>query len=250
MYVDQNIEGSGYDDRFKNVKDYVLYSLGWPLVAVEVNENHVKLAIIEAVTKYYRTAALHMAMRVVPVSDGIAEVPADISKTMIRDVILPLEALDAYSRGFGAQIADDFGVYNMTSEHSRLFMEFDMTRYYLYLSRLEDFRNITNTRPSWTILNDKIQIMPEDLTLSRVGILYKDMPSDDDLDQQMWIKEYALARTKHMLGTIRSKFSGFQAANSNIASDGAELKAEAKEEMTRLLESLDGQREPLPILKG
>ena len=169
---------------------------------------------------------------------------------MIRDVIFPQQDLDAYSRGFGTQIADDFGVYTMNSASAQLLIDFDMTRYYMYLSRLEDFRNITGTKPGYTFLNGGIQITPADLSVNEVGILFKAMPSDNDLDQQYWIKEYAMARTMHMLGMVRSKFSGFQAANSNIAADGEALKTEAKETMAKLLTDLGQMREPLPILKG
>ncbi len=251
-YVNQNIEDmtNNYSTRFANIKNYILYSLGWPLVKIELMENHINLAICEALTKYYKNAALDYNLVVAPVNGGLVDIPIDINKAMISDVVIPASTLDSYARGFGAQISDEFGVYNMSTEYSRLLLDFDMARYYMYTQRLEDFRNLTGTKPGWIFLNGKIQLTPTDIEANEVGIIYKRMSSDEDIDQQDWIKDYALARATLMLGHVRSKFSGFQSSNANIAVDGEALKSQAREDLEKLNEKLNGMRAPLPILKG
>lgn len=54
-----------------------------------------------------------------------------------------------------------------------------------------------------------------------------------------WIRDYALAQAKMMLGTARGKItSGLPGPNSTITLDGEQLKAEAQQEMERLDEEL------------
>ena len=249
MFIEQNVNDIQYENRFQNIKDYILLSFGYPLVRIELTNEHIKMAIIEAVTLYYQNAALDADLREVMVSGNQAEIPSDINPRHILDVIFEKQTLDNFARGFGIQVSDDLGIYTLGDASRSPLFNFDYVRYYQYLEKLEDFKRITGTRPEWNIVNKEIHLSPRNITTSRLGILYKSMPTDNDLDQLTWIKQYATARAKHILGTIRSKMSGFQASNVNIAVDGADLKSEAKEEMEKLRTELDGMRMPLGLMQ-
>lgn len=61
----------------------------------------------------------------------------------------------------------------------------------------------------------------------------------EDLYGVGWVREYATALCKVMLGRIRSKFDNFTAiGNQSISMDGSDLITEGKEELERLRESL------------
>ena len=121
--------------------------------------------------------------------------------------------------------------------------------YYLFTQRLEDFKKLVGIDRSWEIMNGQIHLFPASATFEQVGILYRRIPEDAELEAEQWIKEYALAKAKHILGTVRGKMSGFQATGGNFSGDAAELKAEAKEEMTALRTELDLLQRPLGILQ-
>jgi len=249
-YISQTI--SDYKDRFQDLRNYILYSLGYPVVRVELTDEFLSIAIIDAVTRYYSRAAHDVNFVVVDVddSDRTAEIPSDIKSSMIEEVVFPIEVIDAYSRGIFAGTTEDIlGKFVIPQEGWHNILDnFDMVGYYLFLQRMEDFRKLVGIDQHWDITNGKIYCYPADANIEKVGIVYKAQKSDLSLETTNWIKDWALAKTKHMLGTIRGKMSAFQTAGGNIAADGDALKAEAKEEMRELTEKLNGLQKPLPFM--
>jgi len=55
---------------------------------------------------------------------------------------------------------------------------------------------------------------------------------------RQWIRKYALALSKELLGIIRSKYAALPLPNGEVSMDGEALKAEGREEKTMLLEEL------------
>ena len=55
---------------------------------------------------------------------------------------------------------------------------------------------------------------------------------------RQWIRKYALALSKELLGIIRSKYAALPLPNGEVTMDGESLKAEGREEKTMLLEEL------------
>jgi len=101
----------------------------------------------------------------------------------------------------------------------------------------------------WEVVNNQIHLFPINQAFDYVGILTKGQLTEDEAEEQIWIKKYALARAKMMLGTVRSKFSGVNSAGNNLAADGESLKSEAKEEIEKLETQLYGMQRPLPIMQ-
>lgn len=250
-FINQDFTGDNYKDQYTNIKNYILYALGYPLVRVELVEEHLVLAIVEALNLYYdRAAHDDRAYRVLSVSDNnIVDIPADISKNHIEDVIFPITALDSLAKGFGGTLPEADGAIFSMGYQRDFIKSFDLATYLLYSQRIEDFRNALGIRKHWEILNNQIVLYPPTAQYGEIGIIYKQMSDEKSLEQQQWIKDYSLARAKHILGTIRSKMSGFQAANANIGADGEALKSEANEAMTKLKEDLDKLMPPLPFMQ-
>jgi len=55
---------------------------------------------------------------------------------------------------------------------------------------------------------------------------------------RQWIRKYALALSKELLGIVRSKYSSMPLPNGDVNLDGEALKAEGREEKTQLLDDL------------
>lgn len=249
-YISQNV--NDYTNRFANLRMHILYSLGYPLTRVELTEQHIDIAIIDALTRYYDRAAYDLDMRIVPVgADNVVPIPQDINPIKIENVIFNASVVDSFTRGmFVAGTEDALGKYVLPQySWNNLLDQFDMVGYYLFLKRMEDFKDLVGIERHWEILNGKIYLFPVDAELEQIGIVYRRVESDTEVETNVWIKDWALAKAKHMLGTIRSKMSGFTTAGGNIAADGDALKTEAKEEMTALLEQLNGLQKPLPLLQ-
>jgi len=252
-YIAQNVNSTTYQGRFENIKNYILLNLGYPVIRVELTEQHLLLSIIEAVGVFYKHAAMSHGYRVVPVgADNTITIPDDINKERIIDIVFPQGVLDTFQRSIagGGGITDDTGMYVIaTHEYGNLLENFDMVGWYLYQQRLEDFKKLASYDYGWEILNNKIVLYPARRQIPHVGIVYQQLPTDQELDNEQWIKDWALARAKHILGTIRSKLSAYNAAGMNIAPDGDALKSEAKEEMAALKEELMKLQIPMPFMQ-
>ena len=255
-YVDQSVDSSQWQDKFDTIREYILLSLGWPMVRVELEDRHITLAIIEAVTKWYKkSGTVEYACRTVAPTGTTGNevlIPADIRPVTIRDVIFMPELVDTFSRGLiTSGDEDDLGRYVFPVQGwMNILDNFDMVGYYLFTQKLEDFRKMLGIDKMWEIVGGKkIILYPAGARFTMVGILYRELPGDEEIETEQWIKEWALAKAKHMLGTVRSKMSGFQVAGGNVSADADSLKSEAKEEMALLNAELDSYQRPLPIMQ-
>lgn len=62
-----------------------------------------------------------------------------------------------------------------------------------------------------------------------------------------WIRRYALATAKEILGNIRSKFASIPIPGGDVSLDGGDLKSSASEEKSALIEELNTKLEELSI---
>lgn len=250
-YVNQNVNAPEYTGKFQTTKDYILYSLGWPLIRVELEDSHLTLAIVEAVTLWYKRSGLvNYSVEVVTPNENIVDIPDGLNPNTIKDVLFNPGLMDSFSRGLVmAGDEDVLGKY-VFPQHSfnNLLDNFDMVGYYLFTQRLEDFRKLVGIDRTWEILNKQIALYPAGASFDKVGIVYRAVPEDIALESEEWIKRYALAKAKHMLATVRGKLSGFDVTGGNIGADADTLRSEAKEEMAELKEELNLQQMPLPFM--
>ena len=75
----------------------------------------------------------------------------------------------------------------------------------------------------------------------------------DDPYAKSWIREYALAQCKMMLGEARSKYASLPGAQGNVTLNGDALKAEAQaaiEKLERDIELYGSGEDPLTFVIG
>jgi len=83
-------------------------------------------------------------------------------------------------------------------------------------SKISDFSNIPYRNPVYTFINDA---------------------------GKQWIRKYFLACCKETLGLIRQKYQTIPIPGGEVTLDGAELRSEAKEEKSMLIDNLNGMLE-------
>lgn len=288
MIVSQNPSNLKYINGYNDLKTYVLYNLGWPTIRVELTEEQIITCIIEAIT-YFSKYSGEIYYKIITTSsngDNAVDIPDDpddpdyvaplqpgdpgydpfntqtgkprrkIMKGSIIDVVFPSSSLDslgeAFLTGGLAGGLDDYILPMMSSNMmDNPIMNIDLMTYYLYCQKIDDFKKIVGIDRMWEILNDKIYLYPASNDWSgSIGIIYKPSITEDDAQQEQWIKEYSLAKAKIILGTIRSKLSGYNSAGVNISADGEALKTEGREDITNLKEELKAKQPPLPFLQA
>ena len=86
--------------------------------------------------------------------------------------------------------------------------------------------------------------------------VYMEKPAETLITQRYsrpWIRDYALAQCKMMLGEARSKFNSLPGAQGNVSMNGADLKNEAQtaiEKLEREIETYGTGEDPLTFVIG
>lgn len=253
-FINQNPEATEYENLFTNVKNYILHSLGYPVVRVELTNSQLIQCIIHAVSKYQEYAAEDYAVRIASPSGNEVTIPDDINKRYISDVIFSGSFMDSFTKGFAMggyeQVLGGvipLGQYGF-SRSNNILSNFQLTEYYMYLQKMEDFKKIVGIKKHFEIIGDTIYLFPAGQSFPTVGILYKDTLSEEEVEQITWIKDYALARAKMILGTIYAKMSALSSTGANVVN--SDLKAEGRAEATQLEEDLMLMQRPLPFMQA
>jgi len=237
-----------------NLKSYVLRQLGWPLIRVEITEEQLTDAILDAIQLYHEYAAMEYELRVIPVIGSVSQLPDDINSKFISEVIFERSYFDSISAAMGASdsMADLGGVMSLDqlSGGTSAVANFDIAQYYMYMQQLEDFKKTVGLQQTWRIFGREIHLYPAARTFSRIGIVYKPMMSEAEAEQSQWIKKYSVAGAMMIVGRIRSKLSGFSSTGATISADGEAMKSEARTELDKLELALQGMGMPMPIMQG
>ena len=251
-YIDQKVDSPQYVGKFQTIKDYILLSLGWPMIRVELEDRHLMLAIIDAMTLWYKKAGtVEYNYRVVYPSTNLVDIPPDIRPSTIQSVLFQPTLVDSFARGLiMSGDEDELGKYVFPQAgFNNLLENFDMVGYFMFTQRLADFQKMVGIDRSWDILNGQIVLFPAGAVYQEVAIVYRAVPEEIEFQSEQWIKEYALAKAKHMLATVRGKMTGFSIAGGNLSGDADVLRTEAKEEIAALRVELDLLQRPLPLMQ-
>ena len=284
MNINPNPEAPQYKSGFSNIKNYILYNLGYPVVRVELTEEQIITCIIDSLTLFtkYCGEIEYKLITVNTLGINYVEIPDDpdyqsfptpdpdpfnpappvnqtavkLRHTSIVDVVFTATTLDRLGKALmTGGLAGGFEDYSLPlnsylSGGSSYVSDFDITSYYLYMQKLEDFKKTLGLKQMWEILNNKIYLYPADYAWDDpIGILYKPAVTEEYAEQEEWIKEYALAKAKVILGRIRSKLSGFNSGGMNIAADGESLISEGREDIATLKEQLMSMSPVMPFIQ-
>lgn len=227
-------------------------ALGYPLVRVELTENHLVQCIHDAVSQYlkYRSDTTWTGLEVLDVSsDGVVTLPPHIVTSLVRDVVFPQN-----SNAFGFVNPIDEGLYATLPMASFIKINggtLDLGHYYQARQQLEDANKITGRTRHWEHVNGNIQVYPTRLTgeTRTVGVLYGKVPEPDELESDDWVRAYSVACAKVLLGTVRRKFSGYAAAGGAGTPDGSDLISDGKTEQEALTASAKAGRPAVPFFQ-
>jgi len=199
---------------------------------------------------------------------------ADVSESGERIDITTVfyEATPAINRFFDPYSVSGQGTLNLIDEFG--FGSFSPAAQFVMMPIYEDLLRIQQiefndqfrkSAHTFNIVNNKLQIFPipedakrinfeyqvvknrrEDSTIilpnvvsdySNIGYNFAQYSNINDVGKQ-WIRKYALALAKEMLGAIREKYNTVPIPGSEVSLDGAALRAEAQTEKDNLIEQL------------
>ena len=213
--------------------------LGAQMVDVELDPAHVHLAITIGIEKLRQQ------------SDG-ANLEKDIFLHLTRDVTeytLPAEVQEVrrlYRAGIGGFTnggvnfdpvdAAFYNIYLLQPNRSGGLATWDMYNEFLKTAETLFASQINFT---WDLNNHKLTIIRRPTADEVVTVrVYVQKPDDDIITNTYtgpWLRAYATAYSKYMLGEARGKFpSGFPGPNGAVMLNGDSLKAEAQVEMDKL----------------
>jgi hypothetical protein len=218
-------------------------ALGAQMVDVELDVEHLNLAITVGLQKLRQQ------------SDG-ANLEKDIFLHITRDITeytLPDEVQEVrrlYRRGVGAYTngginfdpvdAAFYNIYLLQPNRSGGLATWDFYNQFLETTERVFASQLNFT---WDVNNKKLTIIRRPTADEEVAVRVYARKSDDDIINDPytgpWLRSYATAASKYMLGEARDKFpSGFPGPTGNVTLNGATLKTEAQAEMEKLEKQL------------
>jgi len=217
--------------------------LGSQMVEIELDVEHYNLAITVGLQKLRQQ------------SDG-ANSEKDIFLHITRDqteYTLPEEVQEVrrlYRRGVGAYTngginfdpvdAAFYNIYLLQPNRSGGLATWDFYNQFLETTERVFASQLNFT---WDTNNKKLTIIRRPTADEEVSVRVYVTKSEDDLITDPytgpWLRSYALAYSKYMLGEARDKFpGGFPGPSGNVTLNGATLKQEAQAEMEKLEKQL------------
>lgn len=250
IQIPLNYKNPFWKDNFEFLKEYLMTQLGYPLVRVELTENHLITGIHDAISQYLKYDNfnyIHME-KFVPDQNNFIQLPDYINPGLVRDVFF-----ETNDNIFSTSLPTDGGVtiglpLNNIFDVSMGFL--DLTKYYMARMSLANADQMLGVDRNWEILNGGIKIyQTKNKLYNNVGVLFAKFLLPIEFEGDDWIRRFSLARCKIMLGIIRRKFSGFAAAGGSASVDGDTLVSEGKAEEEALITELKESRPGLPMMQ-
>lgn len=238
----------------EDLKTYILTSLGWPVVSVELDELNIGQAINNAVDEYLATGAVERAYLPLQASSvNEFDLPKEVgtvsnviyanANDMISGVAGSSDIFSFTMGGgggtFGAMMGQGYGNFIHGAGNLAVFFEYMQNRNRV-LGKDITFRVIDNKLYVWPFPRPGDTILVE-YSKNTFGVLNSDgAVSTSNQWGIYWIKRMALAQCKKMLGLgARGKYSTLAGATGESQQlNAAELLTQAKEEIEALREEL------------
>jgi hypothetical protein len=240
---------------YSNIYNMVKSNLGYPQIPVELDENQWKLILREALALYNKWRNYDEQLITVNLkgtSETGFEVPPIITDHHdIIDVLFQTRIpFSIYSTGGFEQnmwTMQMLQQYNNTNFMNSGFV----ADYGIAMMAIQDYTNILGTRPTWTIINDRIFITPHLPMYSRVAIKFRAPLSLDVILRDDFIIKYMSGRARVILGTIRSMYGGtITAGSQTLQMNGGDLISRGDQEMKEAIEDLRKQSLPPELIWG
>ena len=244
----------------KDIKRYILTSLGDPIVNVELAEEQLNEAVSQAINEYLATGAFETAYLQLPVnnsSSNVFDLPPDVATVKGVTFNIPFETAAGSTQDIFsfAVYASPFGPNYTNFVHAAgnlgVFFEYLQNRNRVIGNDIT-FRVVNNQLYVWPIPRNAPHILIE-YSKNAFGLEDKDeVISTSNAWGIQWIRKFSLAVAKGMLGKIRGKYSAIAGGPGSESQtlNGTELVGESKEEITALKEELYDHKTHVQFLIG
>jgi len=235
--------------------NYIRSMLGAPITPVELTDEQLSNILLEAVAEYnkWRNFEENIIYADLPSqnqNEGY-EIPSEVGPVRnIIDIIIRPRLPFGYLAA-DPDMSNAIYLQYFFQRYGRPGHMGFLSDYYLAITMLKDTSLITGTEFRWEILNRRIYVYPKPYySLLNIGILYKSSISMEDVNNDMFIRKYCLAKAKILLGTIRSTFGGIiPAGTENITLSYGELIQQGQKELDDVKNEMKSQSEPaLPFI--
>jgi hypothetical protein len=225
----------------QEIFDYITAMLGGGMVDVELDPIHYNTALTKALTRYRQRSP-----------NSVEE--SYLFLTLINDqneYILPNEVIEVrqiFRRSIGSRTGGGdggslFEPFNLAYTNTYLLSGSKMgglATYDLFAQHQELVGRMFGSfiEFKWNSTTKKLTILQRPRAEENVMIYaYNYRPDSQILSDYLaiqWVKDYALATCKYMLGEARSKFSTIPGPQGGTSLNGADLKSEAQAEIEKL----------------
>ena len=234
--------------KYKEVYDYCRLMLGDQMIDVELDSAHYELALTRAlnVFKQQSEASVEESYIFLTLEEETNEyiLPQEIQQ--VRQ-IFRRSIGSRTGNGTGGTVFEPFNLaytntYLMSSTNMGGLLTYELFAGYQELvgKMFGSFINFT-----WHPQSKKLIIHQRPRGEEQVMLwVYNTKPDFailDDIYANPWIMDFALATCKHMLGQAREKFSSIAGPQGGTSLNGAALKAEAQQEIDKLIVDLRTQ---------
>lgn len=233
---------------YKEIYDFVLARLGHPVVRVELSDFQVKTAIDEAVQRMSYHAPVwtkQYAVFKTQIGENVYELPQYIADNLTY--VIYKKTLLSIQAQAGTLEFDYFIKY---FQDAHLFSDFSVGEFYILQMHLEMVRKILSQEGSWDVMNGRLlQLAPTPVIEDYCILEYRALDSNTvHYAYKSWIKRFALACSKEILGQIRGKYKTLPGPGGGAQLNGETLMQQATQEKESLIQELLTELEEPPLI--
>lgn len=248
------------ETEYQKVVEYINAMLGAGMVDVELDPVHYKTAIDRALAKYRQRSS-----NATEESFGFLTMLTDQNEYVLPKEVMNVRQLFRRSIGSRTGSGDGgtlFEPFNLAYSNTYLLTSTNMgglATYYAFASYQKQVGKMFGTDINFTFnrTTKVLTIMQRPRGSEEVLVWMNNYRPDFNLLQDpfagQWLKDYALANCKVMLGEAREKFGQIASPQGGTTLNGTALKAEGKAEMELLEQDLINYKEggtPLTFVIG
>jgi len=221
------------------VKDYIMRKLGAPVIKVELHESQLDVCY---------DSALELYSQYCPPDEALV---AFTTQSYVNGYDVPEEYLGVREVFYNPHLSDFF----LNEFFNEYFIDdwarlVHMTDYWIQTMYNEMYIRTLGREGTWEMIGNKLYLFPTPVKSQKVIAKVQFMAEDEDIRYIDWIRDYALAEAKEILGRIRSKYQSMPGPRGDLTLDGDRLLTESESMKEKLREELLQLAEPVGFITG